>query len=63
MRYIKSFPYFKIVNGILIDENNHKLLVSAITGVKTPHFNSIDEAEQWLTDNDVRGQITSAISF
>lgn len=63
MRYIKSFPYFKIVNGILIDENNDELLKSVITGVKAPRFNTIDEAEQWLTDNDVRGQITSAISF
>lgn len=48
-----EWPYYTLrADGFLYDEDGCKL-----NG--TPVFKSVEEAEQWLVDNDVRGNVRS----
>lgn len=48
-----EWGYFRInQEGRLVDENGYKQFSSA------PDFATVEEAEQWLVDNDERGTVT-----
>jgi hypothetical protein len=48
-----NWPYFILVKGRLIDESNHPCFRNA------PHFKSVQEAENWLIDQNERGTVVS----
>jgi len=46
-----EWPYYVLKNGRLIDEDGYE------GNRNCPSFDSIEEAENWLTENDERGNV------
>jgi len=48
-----AWEYFSLKNGVLVDDNGDRVLDAGV------RFDSPDSAEQYLIDNDIRGNVRS----
>lgn len=46
-----NWDHFYLKNGIIVDEDGHKIFNNA------PKFKSVEDAEKWLEKNDERGNV------
>jgi hypothetical protein len=51
------WPYYTLRNGRLCDDRGRQVYSTTLGTPCIPSFASTAEAEQWLTDNDLRGNV------
>ena len=52
-----EWPYYTLHNGRLYNENGRPTNAMSLGTPSIPTFKSSAEAEQWLINNDVRGNV------